>query len=82
MSSYANTRDSTPTSYPPPAEGHTWPYVAPPPVGYPTGQDVSYSQQTPAKTVARGDGFLERMLCCFVLLLCVGCVLLRMKEIA
>ncbi|KAG0494591.1 hypothetical protein HPP92_005585 [Vanilla planifolia] len=63
--------NSTPTSYPPPAVGHTWPYVAPPPVGYPTGQDVSYSQQTPAKTVARGDGFWKG--CCAAL--CCCCVL-------
>ncbi|KAI0498986.1 hypothetical protein KFK09_019886 [Dendrobium nobile] len=47
-----------PTSYPPPEQAYTTtPYVAPPPMGYPTNDTSSYPQQVPSDTKNRGDGF-------------------------
>ncbi|XP_020599917.1 cysteine-rich and transmembrane domain-containing protein A-like [Phalaenopsis equestris] len=76
MSSYSQGNPqaypSTPTSYP--LQGQAYPptsYVAPPPMGYPTADSSSYSQQVPSDTKNRGDGFWKG--CCAAL--CCCCVL-------
>ncbi|KAL0912297.1 hypothetical protein M5K25_018260 [Dendrobium thyrsiflorum] len=61
-----------PTSYPPPEQTYTpAPYVAPPPMGYPTNDTSSYPQQVHSDTKNRGDGFWKG--CCAAL--CCCCVL-------
>ncbi|XP_010557020.1 PREDICTED: cysteine-rich and transmembrane domain-containing protein A-like [Tarenaya hassleriana] len=58
-------------AYPPPPVS-TGPYVAPPPVGYPT-RDTSHQPVAPSKveTKSKGDGFWKG--CCAAL--CCCCVL-------
>ncbi|THU44171.1 hypothetical protein C4D60_Mb02t04600 [Musa balbisiana] len=73
MSYYAQQQaPSQDSAYPPPGQSYPPAYVAPPPVGYPTGDGGAVnSQQVPVETKSRGDGFWKG--CCAAL--CCCCVL-------
>ncbi|XP_078433202.1 protein CYSTEINE-RICH TRANSMEMBRANE MODULE 4-like [Wolffia australiana] len=66
--SYFDQQKAIPPVYPPQlAEGYPA-YVAPPPAGYPTKDQVQSSSTVPAETCSRGDGFWKG--CCAALCCC------------
>ncbi|XP_078433339.1 protein CYSTEINE-RICH TRANSMEMBRANE MODULE 4-like [Wolffia australiana] len=66
--SYYDQQKAAPAVYPPPPAEAYPAYVAPPPAGYPTKDQVQYSSTVPAETRSRGDGFWKG--CCAALCCC------------
>ncbi|VVB07377.1 unnamed protein product [Arabis nemorensis] len=70
MNQYSQTQSAGAYPTPPVSTG---PYVAPPPLGYPTN-DTSHVKVAPVETKSKGDGFLKgclaAMCCCCVLDAC------------
>ncbi|AEC08650.1 unnamed protein product [Arabidopsis thaliana] len=70
MSQYSQNQSSGAYPTPPVSTG---PYVAPPPLGYPTN-DTSHATVATVETKSKGDGFLKgclaAMCCCCVLDAC------------
>ncbi|KFK31143.1 hypothetical protein AALP_AA6G074400 [Arabis alpina] len=70
MNQYSQTQSTGAYPTPPVSTG---PYVAPPPLGYPTN-DTTHVTMAPVETKSKGDGFLKgclaAMCCCCVLDAC------------